>query len=184
MESGIGQPILEENRPLSYIEWGWIPGIRDFLHHINTFITNTISMPPLFRQGDSYIMDAPHISSLTQKEIILVNRCRIYQQVECVSEIATASGDKLNPNWFSNKQQRPSKSIKTWPRQGDPGPEAWKTWERFLTRAFMNEKGSLRVTLTKWTRKPQRHYATYFSSSSQQLWRNVSDDTWSSHEYT
>jgi hypothetical protein len=182
MESGIGQPILEENRPLSYIEWGWIPGIRDFLHHINASITNIIPIPPLFRQGDSYIMDAPHFSTLTRKEQILVNRCRIYQQVECVSEIATASGDKLNTNWFSNKQQRPSKSKKTWPRQGDPGPEAWKTWERFLIRAFMNDKGSLRVKLTKWTRKPQRHYATYFSSSSQRLWRNVSDDTWSSHE--
>jgi hypothetical protein len=27
MESGIGNPILEDNHPLHYIEWGWIPSI-------------------------------------------------------------------------------------------------------------------------------------------------------------
>jgi hypothetical protein len=30
LESGIGQPILENCRALDYIEWGWIPQIRDF----------------------------------------------------------------------------------------------------------------------------------------------------------
>jgi hypothetical protein len=182
MESGIGQPIFEDNRPLSHIEWGWIPGIRDFLHHINASITNTISPPTLYRQGDSYIMDAPHLSALTRREQILINRCRIYQQVECVSEISTARGDKLNTNWFSNKQRRPSKSKKNWPRQGDPGPEAWKIWEKFLIRAFTNEKGTLKVGLTKWTQIPQRQYATYFSRSSQHLWRHVNEEMWSSHK--
>jgi hypothetical protein len=35
LEAGIGDPILENCRPLDYIEWGWIPHIRDFLFHIN-----------------------------------------------------------------------------------------------------------------------------------------------------
>jgi hypothetical protein len=39
-EAGIQAPILEDNRPLQYIEWGWIPSIRDFLHHIDAKITN------------------------------------------------------------------------------------------------------------------------------------------------
>jgi hypothetical protein len=30
LEAGIGHPILEDCRPLDYIEWGWIPHIRDF----------------------------------------------------------------------------------------------------------------------------------------------------------
>jgi hypothetical protein len=33
LESGIGTPIMEDMRPLDYIEWGWITGIRDFLQH-------------------------------------------------------------------------------------------------------------------------------------------------------
>lgn len=38
LESGIGKPIMEDTRPLDYIEWGWIPSIRDFLHHIEAKI--------------------------------------------------------------------------------------------------------------------------------------------------
>jgi hypothetical protein len=48
MESGIGCATLENNRPLSYIEWGWIPAIRDFLFHIKAKITNVTRPPPTF----------------------------------------------------------------------------------------------------------------------------------------
>jgi hypothetical protein len=164
MESGIGKPILEDNRPLSYIEWGWIPGLRDFLHHINGSITNATATPSLYREGDSYIMDAPIFNTLTRKEQILINRCRIYQQVECISDIATADGSKIHAEWYSNERQRPSRSRKKWPRQGDPGQEAWKIWERFLIRAFTNSSnGFLTTRVGDWTKRPQRQHFAYYS---------------------
>jgi hypothetical protein len=48
LESGIGSPILEDNRPLDYIEWGWIPQIRDFLQHIDGKIIGVTKTPPRF----------------------------------------------------------------------------------------------------------------------------------------
>jgi hypothetical protein len=45
MESGIGLPILEDCRTLNYIEWGWIPQIRDFLKHIIEEIINATAIP-------------------------------------------------------------------------------------------------------------------------------------------
>jgi hypothetical protein len=48
MEVGIGRPIMEDNQPLIYIEWGWIPSIRDFLFHINAKIKNATMPPPTF----------------------------------------------------------------------------------------------------------------------------------------
>jgi hypothetical protein len=45
LESGIGQPILENCRALTYIEWGWIPQIRDFLWHINGKIIGATKTP-------------------------------------------------------------------------------------------------------------------------------------------
>jgi hypothetical protein len=50
-EAGISRPILEETRPLQYIEWGWIPSIRDFLHHINTKITNATEGLKTYRKN-------------------------------------------------------------------------------------------------------------------------------------
>jgi hypothetical protein len=99
---------MEDNRPLIYIEWGWIPSIRDFLFHINAKINNATSPPPTFRQNDSYIMDAPLLSKLTRKEQILLNRCRLHLQVECVSDIANAEGTAIVEAWFHGRGKKPS----------------------------------------------------------------------------
>jgi hypothetical protein len=53
LESGIGQPILENCKALDYIEWGWIPQIRDFLWHINGRIVGATSTPATYRINDS-----------------------------------------------------------------------------------------------------------------------------------
>jgi hypothetical protein len=45
LESGIGQPILENCKALDYIERGWIPQIRDFLWHINGTIQGATDHP-------------------------------------------------------------------------------------------------------------------------------------------
>jgi hypothetical protein len=79
MELGIGSPIMEENRPLNYIEWGWIPSIRDFLLHINASITNATPPPPLFRQNDSYIMDAEIIPRLISQKTLTPKKTGRYK---------------------------------------------------------------------------------------------------------
>jgi hypothetical protein len=84
MEAGIGKQILEDNRTLIYIEWGWIPSIRDFLLHIKASINNATEQPVTYREYDSFIMDAKLLSEMTRKEQILINCCRLYLQVECL----------------------------------------------------------------------------------------------------
>jgi hypothetical protein len=48
LESGLGSPIMEDCRPLAYIEWGWIPHLRDFLYHINGVIIGVTEQPPIY----------------------------------------------------------------------------------------------------------------------------------------
>jgi hypothetical protein len=67
-EAGIQAPILEENRPLHYVEWGWIPSIRDFLLHINAKIMNATTGLATYRINDSMIMDAPELRHMSRKE--------------------------------------------------------------------------------------------------------------------
>jgi hypothetical protein len=179
LEAGIGKPVLEENRSLDYIEWGWIPSIRDFLFHINAKITNATKVPTTYRQGDSYIMDSPILKELSRKERILINRCRIFQQVECVSDIATADGLAINREWLSKQKRHRSSSNKVWPLQGDPGVEAWKIWARFLTRAFTDGAGNLTQQLSHWKSTIHRtHFAYHYQ---QQLWLYWRDNEWTVH---
>jgi hypothetical protein len=135
-EAGIQEPILEETRPLQYIEWGWIPSIRDFLHHINAKVMNATMGLSIYRENDNLIMDSPLIHKMSRKDQILINRCRLALQVECLSDITDAEGKKIHPAWFQNTSNKPSKSMIRWPRQGDPGREAWSIWKRFITQAF------------------------------------------------
>jgi hypothetical protein len=179
LEAGIGKPILEDNRPLIYIEWGWIPSIQDFLYHIQASITNASTTPEVYREGDTYIMDNSLLRTLSRKEQILINRCRIFQQVECVSDIATADGTAICQEWLTKKSRRRSSSNKVWPLQGDPGNEAWKIWRNFLLRAFTDGTGNLKKKLAAWIYTAHRTHSAYYHRK--QLWLHTSDNQWTVH---
>jgi hypothetical protein len=183
MESGIGRPILEENRPLVYIEWGWIPAIRDFLLHINAQIINATRTPPTFRTFDSYIMDAPAITTMTRKEQILINRCRLFLQVECVSDISDAEGKKILEEWYYPVTSKSSRSLKKWPLQGDPGQEAWKIWKKFIIGSFTTNDNNLKTNLGRWEQcnRMRSHFA-YTHPFDNSLWLFLDHHHWTVHK--
>jgi hypothetical protein len=182
MEAGIQKPILEDTQPLLYIEWGWIPGIRDFLHHIDAKITNLTTGLQTYRENDQLIMDSTILPTMTMKEQILINRCRLHLQVECLSDIADTTGQHIQAQWENNSPVKPSRSSKKWPLQGDPGREAWLIWKKFLSRAFLMTSGKSRVKLGKWThRNPTREYNTYWSTSLSTLLLTNDCNSWNHH---
>jgi hypothetical protein len=182
MESGIGTPILEDNRPLIYIEWGWIPSIQDFLLHINSQIINATNRPLLYRQHDSYLMDAQILPQLTRKEQILINRCRLFLQVERLSDISSADRTTILDDWKQANDHTSSRSAKSWTSQGNPGEEAWKIWRLFLDRAFLTN-GKLRQNLGKWIQfNPDRIFYARYQESTKTLWHYLNDNKWTSHK--
>jgi hypothetical protein len=183
LEAGIQQPIMMDNRPLPYIEWGWIPSIRDFLLHINAVITNANDPQPLFRQNDSYLMDSPVIQRLSYKEQILFNRVRIFLQVECLSDITDTTGKYILKAWTRHDVAKPSQSTKRWPKQADAGTEAWSIWKKYLTLAFTNERLKLRLPLGPWIKMndSREHYA-YWDDINENLITKTSEGSWASFQ--
>jgi hypothetical protein len=182
-EAGIYRPILEETRPLQYIEWGWIPSVRDFLHHIDARIMNATQGLQVYRENDCLIMDNDYISRATRKEAILINRCRLALQVECLSDIATADGRQIDRAWTDLSTAKPLTSTKRWPQQENPGTEAWSIWQKFLNKAFLkNNSMDLRIPLGHWRiLNPTRKYKTYYCPKKGTLWKRLSTDSWSQH---
>jgi hypothetical protein len=150
LEAGIGSPILEDTRAIDYIEWGWVPQIRDFLNHIDGKITGATPYPKTFRENDRYIMDSELLPTLSYKERMLIHRCRLFLQVELLSDIADAAGVSISDAWLDPNAKKPSYSTKNWPKQGNPGTEAWKIWRKFIERAFLNSNGKLHKPLGNW----------------------------------
>jgi enamine deaminase RidA (YjgF/YER057c/UK114 family) len=183
LESGIGKPIMEDTRPLDYIEWGWIPSIRDFLHHIEAKITGVTQNPPLFRKNDCYIMDSKLLGSLTHKERMLIHRCRLFLQVEVLSDISDAAGITIHEAWLHPTREKPSYSLKQWPKQSDPGKEAWRIWQKFISNAFTNQNGKLRNALGEWTRQNKnRVHRSYCNEGATVLYTRDSLGRWHAHE--
>jgi hypothetical protein len=181
LESGIGQPILENCKALDYIEWGWIPQIRDFLWHINGRIIGATSTPATYRINDSYIMDSKHLDKLTRRDKFYIHRCRIYLQVETISDIATADGTRIHDAWRTPDPNKPSYSISRWPRQAAPFKAAWRVWSKFLD-SFCTTSGLLSEALGAWrTLNKTRQHLAYFHHEQQNIWL-LKDERWHQHQ--
>jgi hypothetical protein len=183
MESGIGLPILEDTRSLDYIEWGWIPQIREFLQHIDGKITNATPNPKTYRLYDRYIMDSEILSTLSYKERMLIHRCRLHLQVEVLSDISDATGERILKQWLGPEDQKPSYSTKSWPQQKNPGNEAWQIWRRFIGRAFLDANGRLQQALGAWTQQNEsRVHNSYCSKDTKLLYiQQIQDGRWRVH---
>jgi hypothetical protein len=179
LEAGIGDPILENCSPLAYIEWGWIPHIRDFLHHINGKILGATPRPKLYRENDSYLMDAHHLLDFSRREIIYIHRCRLHLQVETMSDISTASGTSILKAWYTKSDKKPSRSKLRWPRQDAPCNAAWATWRKFLQK-FTTPAGKLRKELGRWTQpNNSRIFQAYTTPTDQLIMHDESGLWWS-----
>jgi hypothetical protein len=181
LEAGIGNPILEDCRSLEYIEWGWIPQIRDFLHHINGKIMHATRKPDVYREHDQYLMDASYLINQSRRDKLYIHRCRLYLQVETLSDIATAAGTQIHRSWFQREASRPSKSMIQWPRQNCPNKQAWNAWVRFL-RSFESNAGKLRKPLGKWIQQNKRRIHQAIIDNSGDLWLFQQDMKFNQHK--
>jgi hypothetical protein len=127
-------------------------------------------------------MDAQILPQLTRKEQILINRCRLFLQVERLSDISSADRTTILDDWKQANDHTSSRSAKSWPSQGNPGEEAWKIWRLFLDRAFLTN-GKLRQNLGKWIQfNPDRIFYARYQESTKTLWHYLNDNKWTSHK--
>jgi hypothetical protein len=126
-------------------------------------------------------MDAPLLSKLTRKEQILINRCRLHLQVECVSDIANAEGMAILDAWFHGRGKKSSRSLKRWPLQNDPREEAWKIWKKFLTKG-LTTNNLLNERLGAWELyNAQRLHQAYYHPETKTLWIPSDHTNWVAH---
>jgi hypothetical protein len=80
-----------------------------------------------------YIMDSPCISTMTYKESMLIHRCRIFLQVEVLSDISDATGEFILDSWRNPIDMKPSFStqkngLNKWTQDVKPGKFGINSW--------------------------------------------------------
>ena len=180
-EAGTSQPILENTHiDLDYIEDGWILGIRRFLQLVSAAIKLINNpRPQTCRHGDSYIMDTFRENSISTSELRTLNRCRLYFQVDRISDITNIVGTQLYDHVLTLDRDKSPQSYPTypqtrlkWPRQPRPGLIARKLWKKYINAILLQTDGRLRTPLGKWT-LPVDHrdrlYPTLYHAASQTI---------------
>ncbi len=139
LHAGVSFSILENTtQPLPHLEKGWFPAMRDFLGSVKASIhTPTTVLPTLLRAHDSVLINDLLANDFTPGACTKINICRLYLQVECLSEICNPTGDCLLDRVWRGERSL-SKSNFLWPRQAKPHAASWKLWRRFLRLAYLD----------------------------------------------
>jgi hypothetical protein len=88
-------------------------------------------------------MENAKTGNFRDSEMQNIKRCRVFLQVECLSDSCTADGLTTDPELQAQSLAVSQSGIK-WPLQAKPGPRSWAVWRRFLkryTRDSTNNRG-------------------------------------------
>ena len=96
-QSGMSSSILVNTDPIEYLEARWLPSLRDALLRFGAqVITDTTFIPSPERDDDIYIMEAARQSNIfSDKDIRIINYCRLYLHITTISEMYDADGHTL-----------------------------------------------------------------------------------------
>jgi hypothetical protein len=137
---GIGEPVLESKRYITYIPMNWILHLREFLIEINaTLEVQDLWMPLPQCQNDRYTMEEFASTKATYAKLVILNNWRLYYKVIFYSELCFSSEQGIQPVYLEYNHDplsRQSSSNLHWQVQGKPDEKSFKIWRRFINNAF------------------------------------------------
>ena len=81
-------------------------------------------------------------SNCSANELKQINACRIYRQVNFLSDITAIDGKLLLPGVIEGTTDNIPKSRLEWPTQNSPGKKTWKLWSQTTTLIYCISKHS------------------------------------------
>jgi hypothetical protein len=187
--AGTSAPLLEfPSLSYPHLKDPWLESHRSFLSDCDAkLIISPAWTPTLHRTHDRLIMEAA-AASTTPIDLRHTNQCRLYLQVQRLSDLCNGAGTELLPNaLYPTYHRHHVKSTLTWPRQGKPSPRAWTTWKRTLRRVFLADRVgaltslALSTSLGPWridTSSADTSWPYYYDPTTQLAYERILDDYW------
>jgi hypothetical protein len=148
--AGTSAPLLEfPSHSYPHLKDPWLDSHRSFLTDCDAkLVISQAWTPTLHRTHDRLIMQVAAASS-SPIDLRRTNQCSLYLKVQRLSDLCNGAGTELLPHALQQTYPRHNvQSNLTWPRQGDPSPRAWVTWNRTLRRLFLADRfGSLTTSI-------------------------------------
>jgi hypothetical protein len=141
--AGVSFSILDQtHRHLPHLEPGWVPGIRLFLGGLRANIfTPTMILPRPLRVHDCILVDDILANDFKPRLVTKLNYCRLYLQVERLSDICNTTGTCILPSvWKGERPQSQRVDLPT--NQAKPHDKSWTLWRRFLKLVYLHPSKS------------------------------------------
>ena len=135
---------IEENSlfDISFNDFGhllphtWIRSLWEFVDEYKITMPKWDYTLRKKRDGDIFLMDAFQRAGFTKRQLLPLNRCRIYLKVETLSDITDGTGDQISKQAYDGRQTAATLASHDWPVQVNPNQTHWKLWRRALRKSF------------------------------------------------
>ena len=178
LEAGcVGCPLNENFYPMGQITTHcWLRSFWEMIDRYKLHLELTYPPIPLPRQNDAAIMSLAMTMFRSIDDLRSINRCRLYSCCIFLSDMADATGKRLDA---TRGQQDTDYSISTkytFPREC-PCARDWEVWESFWN-TYLLPDGTLPRALGKWTSSTHRIWEWYYSPASDMLVQQVGNVFW------
>jgi hypothetical protein len=138
LECGLGPEFLQQPfcSVRNIVTRGWIVCLWEFLYDYRIKQSPGRSQRIQRFEGDEYIMFRILQLNYAQYTLRAVNYCRLYLQVELLSDIVNVSGLRVTTNAWKWQFHPIRHKTRKWPRQPRPPESMWVLWRKALCAAF------------------------------------------------
>ena len=182
--SGRSEHFMESNDNIDYVDSNWILHLRKFMLEINAKIEirNLWTINKL-RENDVILMNAFGKLNVNTNELRLINRWRLFFNVNTLCEICTPDGSKIHEKYLNIKQvlsnNTENVSKWAWPEQGQPGKRGFSLWKKCLQQSFqIQNNGRICHSFGNWL-FPECHEAntwkTYYHPVTNRVYVRLSE---------
>jgi hypothetical protein len=184
LEVGIGGMLADIpwEHTQEYMTDTWWRDLLVYLHQKEIHIHTKAARLPKNTVTDAFLMRLFIQHGFRKTDLRLLNECRMYLQVVCLSDIVDMSGSRIE-SW-AWEGLSPSCCYGTtdyeWPRSPPSLSRAhWNLWQQALTTALLAHRGlQVRRRMGKWVAERVITWRTLYHTETNRLYRRKPDDSW------
>ena len=156
----------------------WIRSLWQFVHEYKIHLPEYEYKIKKKRDGDKFLMQAFHQAGYSKKKLLQLNRCRLYLQVETLSDITDGTGNQISIPSYQGQKYHHRTSLHDWPEQPSPDARHWKLWRQALRKSFSRlttqRTGILTTSLGPWIDGEKDKWTWFVSIVSSRMYHRTS----------
>ena len=176
LELGVGSTVFQT----SFKNFGklattcWIMHSWKFMNDFGIKLIEGTTALKLRRVGDAFLIEQFHQHGHKGKELLRLNRCRLFLQVTTLVDISSADGKFITHKAWQGQFDYSSPSYYNWPNQGDPPPKDWALWRKALSISFCGgQTRRLTIPMGSWSDNQIDKWKWFFAPTEDRLYERL-----------